>query len=239
MSLGSVRGPMPHLPLPPGTFDETDLAERSEASRYRPTVDRASAQQQASDTDLAYQVSYHTRLVEPSGRQGKPFFQAIPTKSTCHWVLDGAVIAVEDYPIEPLPCSLGLYLSAEGLETDISSFGLQQTAEADQRKREAVRRVTELLIKGGEFSFAEFASRGKKKKIFTAGSLFLSIAGLCSLPFLTSASAIYGLATIVFGWAGYCTSLGKVSAKEQRRLREQMESDYRLLGQRLRAFAKV
>jgi hypothetical protein len=235
LRLGFASGDLPHLRLPTGTFEYLDSDERDKSVVLRPAVDRVEDEFRRS-ADVAYQVSYHTRVVESSaqGRDTVITFSDIPSKCRCHWVLDGAVIKVGEYAVEPLPCSVGVYLSAQGLATDLTTFNLQDSSERERRKAEALERVTEMLVQSEDFRFSDFASRSKKTAAFRVGSLLLSVAGLCSLPFLTAATSIYGVATIVFGWAGYCTSVNKVKPKDQWALKERMESDYRLLKERLK-----
>ncbi len=57
----------------------------------------------------------------------------LASASLVHWVLDGAVICSETLPVRQGNCSLGLYISAQGLVTDAGSFGLQEQLPKDER----------------------------------------------------------------------------------------------------------
>lgn len=61
--------------------------------------------------------------------------------STIYWALDGALVGEEPLTSKKSWCSVALFLSAEGLKTDVSSLALRESTE----KKERIAKATEIL----------------------------------------------------------------------------------------------
>ncbi len=73
------------------------------------------------------------------------YWRTTGQKSRLHWVLDGAVVCKEPLSTLDLGCSVAVFLSAEGLQTDLSGFALVESEAKRERIKSAVRQVAEQL----------------------------------------------------------------------------------------------
>ncbi|MBN9420381.1 MAG: hypothetical protein J0I12_33340 [Candidatus Eremiobacteraeota bacterium] len=65
--------------------------------------------------------------------------------STLSWVRDGVVVGREALTVSQWSCAAGVFLSADGLDSDLTGFGLIRTPEVDRRKRIACMAACDLL----------------------------------------------------------------------------------------------
>lgn len=82
------------------------------------------------EVGVAFLVSLHYELDRDRNTQ---LWEPSKGRSRCYWVLDGVV--VDEKPLEerPATCSVGCFLSAVGLKTDLSSLTLRDSQEAQAR----------------------------------------------------------------------------------------------------------
>lgn len=65
--------------------------------------------------------------------------------SYCYWIRDGVVVERARIPLKNRGVSVGLYLSASGLDTDLTTLSLLSSSEKNQRFQAAARELTSQL----------------------------------------------------------------------------------------------
>lgn len=141
LALGFRRGDLPILPIPQGTFEwkMSDRADKStRTSRLGEWVERCL--EPGEDVSLAFIVAIHLKRRTPGG----PYVPA-KASSTLHWVLDGAVIGIEELPVIAATCAVGVFVSAAGLATDLSTFNLIDHPMVSERRMTAGRLIEAAL----------------------------------------------------------------------------------------------
>ena len=123
---------LPSLPLSDATF-EVHQRKDSPLSPVQPPARRPHA-------SGVVVVSLHARrrLLQ---------WQPQRRESAVFWVLDGVVIDRQTLPVEPNCIACAVYLSAEGLATDVSGFKLVRCKEVRQRLRFAIQAARRLVEK--------------------------------------------------------------------------------------------
>jgi hypothetical protein len=143
--VGAFPANLPTLRLPPGTWKWS----RPNADHENPAGPGLEPREPPPDPiGIAFLVSYHySGVVLDSSRP-------LAVRSTCNWVLDGAVIAQEPFDLPESCCALGVWLSAEGLPSDLSGFGLIDTPERRERLAVAAHVLAQSLDPKATTSFA-------------------------------------------------------------------------------------
>jgi len=123
---------LPALPLSDATF-EVHQRKNSPLSPVQPPARRPGA-------SGVVVVSLHARrrLLQ---------WQPQPQESAVYWVLDGVVIDRQTMPMVSQSIACAVYLSAEGLATDVSGFKLVRTKELRQRLQLALQAARRLVEK--------------------------------------------------------------------------------------------
>ena len=157
LTLGYLEGSSPELSLPPGTFHKTkrplhekDLAEsaltrRPQGCKYHKLarVVTEFVEPRPSATG-AFLTAFTVEVVRLSKNSVAYDFQKAP--STIYWVLDGVIVESELWSERKTECALGCFLSAEGLETDLTTLCLVESAEKERRSEWAKECVLSSLM---------------------------------------------------------------------------------------------
>lgn len=147
-TLSTLESPHPKIAIPPGM----DRAQQ----KWRPT-DRFT------DSRLFYfeggneleapallRLCYHFHVDNHRSKYRSFKFHAVPQPSSCHWVKDGVICQSQTLSRSPTAASLDIFLSADGLETDISGLRLRQVSEAPERVRRALTGAPQFLHRTSE-----------------------------------------------------------------------------------------
>jgi hypothetical protein len=177
LTIGFVEEKLPVLPIPPGTFKE--LARKSDslgegggwAALSRQRMGQLSQRPHAS---LAFSLCVHMKQV----KQGKSYtWEPAQGPSMIYWVLDGVVIFDEPLIGGNTHCSVGAFLSADGLETDLSTFDLRDSPERERRVALARQAISRALL-GIDDSFEEMVSKGTLFQRVAGGAGMVAGVGL-------------------------------------------------------------
>lgn len=121
---------LPTLPLPLHTV------------QYEPSsptlLEELPTTEQSEGLELAVLLSIH--WVQ---RRGK--WTTLPSESCLYWVADGVIVETQTLPGTGKAISCGVYLSAEGLETDLSGFRTVRSDARKERQLAAFRAVRNVL----------------------------------------------------------------------------------------------
>lgn len=90
------------------------------------------------ETQVLSRLCYHFHIDNHRSKYRSFKFHNIKQPSYCHWVKDGVICQSTTISRTPAAVSLDLFLSAEGLSTDISGLRLRDVADAPARVREAL-----------------------------------------------------------------------------------------------------
>ena len=197
LTLGFTDGDLPHVAWPPGTIENVDKVVDSYISDggglirvTRQVLKRARSPKFSS---MAFFVTAHVNL---DLKRSKATAKA--KSSTCYWVQDGAMIDHDRFAVPALNCSVGCYLSAESLTTDLTGLSLSETEERRRRLRRAAELLLEPLRDLAQIATKEIREHNQKRYRKLGNSLILlnfgigiwsPVAGVLLLPFL----GIFGL----------------------------------------------
>jgi len=130
--LGFLPGELPELPIPPGTMGEYKpiIAGDSAVSKiFHPSVHMPRR------VAVACLITAHLREVQ----QGKVLvWETYAQQSTLFWVRDGVVVDWEFLKSSPACVSCALFVSAEGLASDLTGLKLARGEAYQQRYQEAL-----------------------------------------------------------------------------------------------------
>lgn len=178
LGLSFSEADLPQFPLPSGTFQSLEsvksavvrgagIEQISEAQ-----MDRVESRE---STSLACLLTGHLRQVEtPKGKAWEPGMG----RSTLYWISSGTVIETELLRLPQLPCSIALFLSAEGIKMDLSGFALESSPQRDSRRLRALRLAYQLLLLNRKLPTEEIIEKAKFKSKLGAG--FLALLGLAT-----------------------------------------------------------
>lgn len=162
---------LPALQLARGTFDEP--APPGALSLTRPDWP------DDGQTSVAWLLSAHF------GRNDAGMLETDRQRCLLYWVRDGVVAARDELP-HPSDCvSLALFVSAAGLGTDLSGFGLLESLAKAERTQAALQGVALDLRRLPQLSLATMVARAKRAGLTALGLFLLGGATLAVLsPFL-------------------------------------------------------
>lgn len=169
----------PILPLP-AALPEEDKSWRPTDRFTDKRPFRRAARSRGDQATMLYRVEYHYRIESYRGKHKSFTFHGVPLASSCRWVKDGVV--VDEQRIDQLTTNavnLVLYLSADGLGSDISGFKLR---DSDVRSRRCAAAVHSIL---GEMEQLEKDLQSHKPMPFgweAAAYGAIGVAALASLP---------------------------------------------------------
>jgi hypothetical protein len=186
MVMGFEDGELPPLQIPAATGSQAfethgvSLNEKlmlvTEETRSRTHTDPVCS--------LAYLVSAHMAYVKKGKRQ---VWEERTSDSFCNWVADGVIVETEVLSRTPDLCSVGCFVSADGLDTDLTSFHLLDNKAKNRRRVEAKRLLRRGLDHLEEFDFERMHQKAEGEGRI-AGGIFL-VLGLGSMAF----SPIHGV----------------------------------------------
>jgi hypothetical protein len=118
------EGNLPSFGLPLGTFEELSLERKGDARMTVMSASLTKEMEQRSRACLAVLASAHMRPEDRGGGAHKGRWLPTSGDSRIYWVMDGALIDSGSLNLQPSHCTVGIYLSAEGLPTDLSGLKL-------------------------------------------------------------------------------------------------------------------
>ena len=145
-------------------------------------------------------INYYYKVISHRSKHKSFEFQSIPRPSYCCWVSDGVVVQRDLIPWTTSAVTCDVYLSADGLESDISGMNLGDPEER-QRRFEAIRGQLNFQIENTIANIEQHVPRpfGLHTAIYGA----LGVASLAAAPF-TFGKSLWG----VFGVVGLAMSAG-------------------------------
>jgi hypothetical protein len=151
----------------------------------------------------------------------------LPRASTLNWVRDGVLVARESLETNRWSCAAGVFLSADGLESDLTGFGLIRTGEVARRKLVACRAVLPLLLET-EVSLDDYV-RSVLQRAYALGALmFLGGLAMCVVE------PISGLMIAGGGMTGGAAVTAAVQMSAERALEVYLQRDLYSLQQEWR-----
>lgn len=166
-------------------------------------------------------VNYYYKVLHHRSNHKSFEFQSIPRQSYCCWVSDGVIIQKDHIPWTASPVTCDVYLSAEGMEKDLSGMKLG-SPEEKQRRFEAVRGQLNFQIENTMANIDQHVPR--PFGLHTAIYGVLGVASVAAAPF-TFGKSLWG----VFGVVGLA-----LSASDKRQIMTDCKSRLRNFSDRLR-----
>ena len=203
IQVGFADAPLPNLAIPPGTFEGPPEPLKREFSDRARVGWRSYSEQRVRDLPFRGEASLAFILcinLQESDKATTAGWDAAEGPSTVYWVLDGAVVGEESLLDLGLHCSVGCFLSAEGLQTDLSTFDLLSSAERDRRLQQMRESVAAALELVDDSDFDLMVTRQAKNRRFWGG---VSIAVGAAAIFVFAGS---GLGACIVGGAMIATA---------------------------------
>jgi hypothetical protein len=207
--LGFTQGDLPEFPCPQATLDwRGPRVPKSDMLPVEEALDQA-ALGRPTGTGLAFQLSYQVSK-GTSGFQST--YRPREVRSSCHWVVDGAVIATESFDVAASPYAVGAYISAAGLATDLTGFALLESQEKARRFQLAGGLVAQALSQSDTASLKATERYGR-----ITGRLAGGMVTLLGGPFLLAAGGALSAIAItgLFGAMGWCIARARRSSYEK------------------------
>lgn len=142
------------------------------------------------------------------------------------WVQDGALIQQEKAPVHSTACAATIFLSAEGLRTDLTGFQVAMTPEKERREREALRAAAESAK--ALVPYSQESIKYKSDSTAKAMGLVLVALGLGTAPLALGVGA-------TFLTSGFVSAVLERSRKQN--FKKWLASEYDLLARNLRSSA--
>ena len=196
LSIGFGSGALPDVSIPLGTYQDVPAAQDPRGPSFvavktptdyvglRAANDKSRGQlRPVAKAPVPFLLTTHFKWVKDGNTQS---WEPSSETSTIHWVRDGVVVDEEKFTSFSSRCSVGVFLSAEGLPSDLTSFHLAECPEREERVEKAKRIVSETLAKLGAHSdpLDEAIHSGQKRERICAGAFFLlGLAVVWASPF--------------------------------------------------------
>ena len=172
--LALFAGEGPRMRVPVGTMDgsekENEGLARSEPLRRIASRSFSGVEDQEFTSALICAVHGKAETAGTSAR----LRGGVTGLSHCYWIRDGVVVDIDRLPISPGACSVGLIVSAEGLETDTSGESLMEGPHKERRLVEAARQSASAVHEIASHDFQTLVP----KKTLKARLKGLGLAGL-------------------------------------------------------------
>lgn len=141
------------------------------------------------ETSYAFLLSYRVWYEHMLSR-----WRTEETRSTCYWVRDGVVVDTEKVGAAST-LSLAIFLSAQGLESDLTTLHLRDGSDRAVRLEQALQQIPhrEMEILRGDSFYLVGLDRSKERR--RSGGVLI-MGGLIALPFTVGLSSLVALA----GW---------------------------------------
>lgn len=176
--MGFKDGKLPKLKIPRYTFDFSASSRDVERGFEAASEKVRTPSSARSKCSLAYLFAAHLKK-ETDARNGP--WKDSQADSYCHWVLDGVVIQRETLTDWPNFCSIGGFISAQDLSTDLTGFHLQESADKETRLNECKELLDEVLYDVSLLDFDRMARLLKRDQtnfqriMLVAGAIALVI----------------------------------------------------------------
>lgn len=198
-------GPMPAMSLPPYSWEYL----KPKGLNIQGGLEKASREirkpsEEGSTYSLAFLFSAHLKWTSENKQSN---WQELAEVCHLNWVLDGVIVQREALTQDPLFCSAGCFVSAEGLPTDITGLQLQEGPEKTRREKEARGILIKALADTEKLDF-EAMQRDFKSTQKVTGGLLLVFGTLCFVV-----SPVVGL---IFGGAGVVSFFADSDAEARR-----------------------
>ncbi|MCA9776776.1 MAG: hypothetical protein KC800_08675 [Candidatus Eremiobacteraeota bacterium] len=206
LALGFEDGDLPSLKIPRQTgkielWDhpvDTTMKEVTREFRERPPA--------RTECAVAFLVSAHLERVQ----QGKTaVWKEREDCSHCNWVADGVVVQTQTLGPEASFCSAGWFLSADGLETDLTTLSLRDTPERNRRFQLSRQLVGEGLQNLTAMDPSKISELERKSTVKGAVVFLVLGAGLTFL------SPVHGVACMGMGAFGLYASTNAGKQRER------------------------
>ena len=209
--IGFVDGNIPEFRIPPGTFKKTKAPAHDEKDAALPTFSEGPGGDKSklakavmnclkarATAAAAFMLSFSwERCVTEDGHV---VHYPLKTASRIFWVIDGVIVGRELWTEKKTECAVACYLSAEGLETDLSTLSVVDSEEKRSRSKLAQRLIVDREISDlRNLLHADMAEKKIKLKS-QLGGVALLIASLgvgYANPIAGSITGIMGLKGIL------------------------------------------
>jgi hypothetical protein len=197
LTVGFGEGELRKVGIPPGTFEELpptkDPRYKTLSLTHPPPKDGGglqaisdSVRQRLQPVDECSVPFLLTAHLEWAKHNNKYQWNTNLEFSMAYWVRDGVVVDQEHLTGFPSHCSVAVFLQADGLPSDLTSFHLARCQEREDRLKTAKEIVANNLDVLGTLSepFEQMISRGQKKhRLIGGGLLLLGVASFWASPF--------------------------------------------------------
>lgn len=213
IALAALATDLNSFTLPPGTF----LKSVGAGAGFSPVADlggglKGFAQAKMAEltlikeASLVYIIAAHVVLTLKGGTES---WQQGKGLSMLYWVQDGAIVGEDVLFGEQLQCSMGCFISAEGLATDISGFKLVLNDEKKMRAKAAYLALCKAKAQIEGIDLSEVAPLAGKKASLGGGILIgAGVMGLFISP-------IIGLLSIAGGVRLLATHRAKAKSQTE------------------------
>ncbi len=183
LTIGTPASDLPSLSLPSGTLSGQLVARSSRAafgtnSTPDPTTRELSRVAMGGrdlqwNTPTPFLMSANYRLHTSSNKKEKEHWVSALSHSRVYWVRDGVVVDQELLITQQNIVTIDLFLSAEGLDSDLSTFTLRESPERTERLERAVQIVLSELedLTALEQSLSRFIEQGRQSGRWTGFSI--------------------------------------------------------------------
>jgi hypothetical protein len=210
IALAVAQADLPSLHIPPASYRQTSFNKaassdpNSSGGSYAQYGDRFFRRlHPVQSAAVVLIVTYHAMLQKDDNRQ--PKWVEMLGSSTISWVRDGAVVDSELLMIDKLRCSVGCFVSADGLAADATGFSLLESQEKSRRRsvaRGLVRTALQELCSasgpfGPDFLAEDSAEEKTASRVIMAG-VGLTLTATVLGPFVAGP----GLVLTGLGWLG-------------------------------------
>lgn len=151
LSLTFVKGDLPEQPWPSGTFEALEEAGNNELSDggglegVTKVVLREVGATRASGAAILLTAHASPESLTV-GSQTVNTWQLSSSSSHCYWIQDGVVVEVEKFMAPSCGVSIGCFVSADGLDNDLTGLILRNSAERARRFHVVSRLVDDSLL---------------------------------------------------------------------------------------------
>lgn len=206
ISMGFTEAPLPALKIPPGTFEGTPsslspgsfLNASRDGGGWKAVGEKLlDGVMEVDQASLAFLVCVNLELVS---RGKSSSWEPRLGPSLFYWVLDGAVVGEQEMWLADTHCSLACFVSAEGLGTDLTTLRLTESAQRDERVRQARTALHRALqsVEHGDFEHMVRSGTFKQRLlggcIMAVGIGFMFVSPLHGLGATAAGAFTYGTA---------------------------------------------
>ena len=210
IALGFGDGNLPKLKIPPRTASRSAVSETVLKKRlFEVTTSQETIESHRTTYGIAFLLAAHlSRDREENGYT----WNVRSEDSLFYWISDGVIVQSDPIGLSPGLCSVGCFVSAEGLKTDLSGLRLVDSQEKQQRVQTARELLKENLVEPPSLAFEGSIGQAEKDEkrdaaLIAAVGTGMLLGGPWSLSLLFIKGAIIGasfggLSTYIYKSAG-------------------------------------